>query len=257
MEERLNFILKFIEEKYLENYLKRGEIFFNPARYFTDIEDKEGNQGKLDKNEGVMIENVDLERTKYFIQKAESEQKPILLKGLTNVEKKFKAKNVSNIPIACFTLLTPDDFEQKKVGFYTVKREIVEGIKEISNKRKVVMTPFHYFKEKIDDLELREELGLYYSPIAYYEKSTHECKEFIQLDLDNRMVLFTKQKRYETQKEFRISLMEKNIEEGFSINIGSIEELSIVENSIEDLLDLNIKIQEIKSGPERIVQTNN
>lgn len=192
MEERLNFILKFIEERYLENYLMRGEIYFNPARYFTDIEDKEGNQGKLDKNEGVMIENVDLERTKYFIQKVESEQKPILLKGLTEVVKKFKAKNVSNIPIACFTLLTPDDFEQKKDGFYTVKRETVEGIKEISNKRKVVMTPFHYFEKKIKKFDLGGELGLFYSPIAYYEKSTHECINSIPLDLDNKMVLFTK-----------------------------------------------------------------
>lgn len=253
MQQKLNFILKSIDEEYLSNYLNKGEIYFNPAEYFSIIENNEANMGKFDNDEGVWVEDVDLKEKSFFIGKAGSKEALVPLKNLTSVVARTSSKEISTTPIACFTQIKPEDFTFHSDGYYTLKSRVIEGLEEISGGRKFVLTYQDYFNTRIEALESKEHFGLCRGPIIYYEKSTKECEDKVPFGLHEKMVLFTKKKRYEAQKEYRIALLNRTTETGFAIHIGSIEDMSYVGNSLLELSEIRIKPVMIEEGQERFI----
>jgi len=235
------FILKFIEEKYLREYLEEGLVWFSKSEYFINLE-KNGS-GQDDEDEGVRMKNLNPEKNKLFFRIKGKEE----IHSLPYTKSKVKMRNssIKDVPIACFTLLKKEDLElvSNTTEEYKIKNNVINQLARISNGRPVVISAFKDWAERFYSCADKEKEGFLFSPVEYYKESIPENLTEYEFENTPLLPLFKKREKYKEQREYRVIIQKRTDTEGEPFKIGNQEDYSGVLDSVEELD--NVRVQNI------------
>lgn len=198
-------LLKFFDRQYEES-LKKGEIFFSELSLYRSNSEIL-TSAQADDQEAVHITQLDNKSEEIYIQDTKT-GKPIKVdfEG-GNVKLELPEADVSNMFISSFVFLYYDtDFDEHD-GELSIKESVIEGLSDIANNRPYAV---FYLDELIENLKKQfanREYSVYWHLVEYKGP-----RDFVKTDMyvEPIRLAFTKQKKYESQKEFRILIYSPN-----------------------------------------------
>ncbi|QNQ51867.1 MULTISPECIES: hypothetical protein [Bacillus amyloliquefaciens group] len=235
--EKLNLFVKFTKEEYVNDILD-GKLYMKNFKHFIDLEKKEKIKGQGDKFEAAFVTRaVDLRiidlRTKKVIG---------VSKEAEIIERYTEA---SKIPLYCFTYFPSEDFkilEEKDekiiIGLDLNPEEKDVFIKDFGEK--AIIFPGDFLKKVLSSLKKQNILGVaklvQYCDFNFLDENRRKLFENGSIDM-----FFWKDLFFKTQREIRIVLPEKRIEDSIIINFEGIRDQAIVLDT-EDLLEGEFEI---------------
>ncbi|OOE22027.1 hypothetical protein [Bacillus subtilis] len=238
---KLSLFVKFTKEEYVNDILD-GKLYMNNFKYFIDLEKKKRVKGQGDKFEAAFVTRaVDLRiidtRTNTVIGVSKSAE---IIERYTEAPK---------VPLFCFTYFSNEDFTilEETDENITVTLNLNSDEKDVFIKdfgEKAIVFPGDFLNIVLSSFEKQNLRGIA-KPVQY-------C-DFDFLDEDRRKLFengsidmfFWKDHFFKTQREIRIVLPEKRIENNLIVNFQGIRDEAFVLNT-EDLFD-DIKFEIPKS----------
>lgn len=242
-----HFFIKFINADFADNFLKNGELHFEPFVNFRKRDDGESG----DPNEGAVA--LDLKNAKLSMR-FQSKRDPDLIK---EYQCEQGVLQYSNATLEHFGLTSMfyvnqlDGLEIEEINSINYPYENVEKFEKVGNiiendldqfssflasepnKEKV---PFLIFPQKFIERLKQLNIELLRDKVTYYD--IHDVDFFKKVrNGDITKTLFVKTDNYSHQKEYRFVLPEKISKEGKNITLGNLEDIAI-RLSFEDLYNL-------------------
>lgn len=221
----VNFI-KFGKKENLEK-LQRGEIYFKNLNYYSSLEESTGNSIIGDRNEG---RHVLSEVTVNCYDK--SSGKNILY--LENANVLMNIEEVSKMPVFCMTVLSTNDmnYQGRKENTESYSFCYNDILKDVSGEdgwsSALVITNINEFLRRVEKACDRKNIKYLYKKIKYTNMGINYIDRFQDIEKCMYNIAFWKDVAYESQKEFRIALIEKEVEDHFILNIGDISDITLL-----------------------------
>ncbi|PFY54903.1 hypothetical protein COL52_26705 [Bacillus toyonensis] len=227
--ENAGILVKFLKEEYV-NSLIEGKLFMNRLGFFIDLEKKKNSKGQGDKYEGAFVEHVE---QGYLISPETNEVLATFKKGTTT----RRYENVKKVPVFCCTIFNSSDLHvvSETDSSVSVQVKLSEGHKENFLKdfgEKAVVLP-NYFLDKIVEALTREKLEGCYGSVQYVDFSVGSEERKTAFNKASYDMFFWKDKYFEYQKEYRIAITNKFVEDYFEFLIGDINKKTYVMDTTE------------------------
>ncbi|MDU7578398.1 MAG: hypothetical protein E7K43_19535 [Bacillus subtilis] len=229
---KLSLFVKFTKEEYVNDILD-GNLYMNNFKYFIDLEKKKRIKGQGDKFEAAFVTRaVDLRiidpRTKKVIG---------VSKRAEIIERYSES---SKVPLYCFTYFSNEDFKilEETDEKITVTLNLSPDEKDVFIKdfgEKAIVFPGDFLNMVLSSLEKQNIRGeaklVQYCDFGFLDEDRRKLFENGSIDM-----FFWKDHFFKTQREIRIVLPEKRIEDSIIVNFEGIRDQAIVLNT-KDLLD--------------------
>ncbi|MBQ0837329.1 hypothetical protein [Lactiplantibacillus pentosus] len=239
-----SIILKLVDTRYLNDFIKYGELHFGSTQTYRDIENLGGNVGIGDKDEGVFRPRFEYSR--YFSNESS--------KGLP---KEMPFRFPANI--FCVTQLRPG-IETANIIRYDVIRNLYDSLMSDTNYPKTIVA-FQDFN--IVSSRIKKELGTFSglgpfkhleSPVHYVDKGKMAEKaqniakkesvyEGVPIGLGSILAAnFVKNRKFSGEYEYRFALFpnagdsRRLRRHHDNIRIGNLESQAIIIGSLNDLM---------------------
>lgn len=199
------FLVKFVTPEYTSSLLE-GELFFKRNEYFIELEKEKNDRVIGDRREGSWSRPLDTSNKKYFVKFEDDEKMyPInITRGA--VHKQYK--NLKDVPICCFTLLSlKEDFDKVSDNTFKIKDDVIEQFRKEFEDRNVFIFQLLEIMNCIKDYCEKNKIPMKANKVTYYDEfaENHPLseEEFSDNPIDT---LFHKRSSYSSQKEYRIIL---------------------------------------------------
>ncbi|HBU81753.1 MAG TPA: hypothetical protein DEF35_08950 [Paenibacillus sp.] len=234
------FLLKFGNKQNLES-LQKGNLYMKNLKFFIELEEKKQKKGMGDASEGSLIMND----VKWTLKDIHTDEVILQLDA-----KKTSLRNnaVLNIPVFCAMLIGEEDFEQVgeevdgsiQTNLVFTEQQKEEMVNEFGDH--VLVIPANHFMQRLQ--ESLNEQGYQYAtgPVDYLDYSINQQSRFIEFETGDPKLLFHKDLAFEYQKEFRLAILNQEIEDYLITNIGDLtDHTALIKSS--DLLSGNYGLQ--------------
>ncbi|GGX01483.1 hypothetical protein [Salegentibacter mishustinae] len=202
MEDRIYYLIKFSEEKYINDLYENGTIFLNTFEYFQT---QENNDFRGDPEEAtIQIKNFPNPEN-YVIELTDTRTGDSIRKVPGEIFLSYKNLNPGNL--YCMTCIKHSDFKNGKF-------EIDSKLEEFGNHALLINDPKE-FKKRLEKEIHRLNLTYQARAVRYYDKWKH----------NGPLTLFHKTVDYSYQNEYRI-VVPNNSNKPIKINIGSLSGIS-------------------------------
>lgn len=237
------FFVKFIEEKYLDSFMK-GDIFTNNFKYFQDLELIHGEKGIGDKKDGclplykftdIRLENIDNPEEYYCFPKADSFM--------------FSNEKDNLTPVFCLYDISLEDVQVIRetdnelrllLDFNDSKKQLLK--KEFQGKTHIVIIEARAFINRIIQLSNKNGLMIDYGKVTYYEDGVNDEKRVNDYTENTSDKFLWKDNGFNNQNEFRIIFKNRPIHNGQTIlNIGDMSQISFCK-PIDEMLDSKFEV---------------
>ncbi|MGG0891877.1 hypothetical protein [Cytobacillus horneckiae] len=221
------FLVKFLKEVYLNDLLD-GNLYMNNFQYFIDLEKETKEKGQGDKREaGHVFRSTN-------IRLIDPETNQVIATGSVG-EVIERYIGVEKIPVFCMTIFRYSEFEIIEEKEESVVVKLVLPPKDQKNYietfgEKAVILP-HYFLERLEEKNNEEPLGLAYAEVQYHDYDVISSERRTLFDERSIQFFFWKDNFFSNQREFRIVLTQKLVDQPFKLNIGSVVDGAIVVDS--------------------------
>lgn len=216
------FLVKFVTPEYTSSLLE-GELFFKRNEYFIELEKEKNDRVIGDRREGSWSRPLDTSNKKYFVKFEDDEKMyPInITRGA--VHKQYK--NLKDVPICCFTLLSlKEDFDKVSDNTFKIKDDVIEQFRKEFEDRNVFIFQLLEIMNCIKDYCEKNKIPMKANKVTYYDEFSENHplseEEFSDNPIDT---LFHKRSSYGSQKEYRI-ILPGNYEEDQTLKIDCLKE---------------------------------
>jgi hypothetical protein len=235
--EHIGFFVKFIKKKYVQTLLN-GDIFMNNFKCFIDIETDEQNRGQGDQYEGAHViksKNVKM----YDIETNEeiaTASLGVLIERNTAIEQ---------IPLFCFTRFAASDFivieeDEETISF---KLDLSEKDKNIFLHNfgdTVILLPGD-FPQLVVNAANEQNLDLISRPVSYEDYNYFSRQRQKDFEEGSINILFTKDIFFESQREVRLVILNKQVETNMLLHVESLIDQIYVYDAKKYLNEIFIK----------------
>lgn len=236
MEEKLFFLIKFTQEKYIKD-LQEGKLYCKNLNYYRNLEEQYNDRDMGDKNEGkFLLNDVKLEVYR------NKDTKHILT--ISSNISTFDRCDVKKKPVFCMTGIKKSDikdFYDKEKGGYIVK--FSELLKEMIGKSyweaAVLITNFPKFCEKLYEKCKKDSINIKMEPVKYTDMKINYIDRINDFVKDNSNTVFYKDNYYKGQYEYRIVIDNMQVDDYYQLDIGDMSDIIKVFRKKELLEFLN------------------
>lgn len=237
-----DILIKFISKEFVNNF-KNGELYFPLLKEFWAIEDTEKDSVRGDNREGFWMSPVP-EGTKLSIKPYDDPTSPWMeLKYKTAIRHSIDSR-FANLPIACFTHIKLNELLISEDNYFKINPDLISKLEFLRQGRETVMigNPTEYL-ERLKVNSNSKGYKLIYGPVNYlnYRKEQNITSE--EFEKGSLKPVFTKDEKYDYQREFRILLDNKGHEEAKFLNAGNINDISFQCHG--DLTSMKFIIKEV------------
>ncbi|URJ65679.3 hypothetical protein [Paenibacillus polymyxa] len=215
--------IKFGQKEHLES-LQKGNLYLNNLDYFIQMEKKNNKKGMGDKSEAsLMLTNVSI---KFFHHDTHE-----LAFTFDSAKTSLRMDEVLTKPVFCIMWVAAEDFEVIKED----ENEVEAVLSFDAEQQKEMLSEFgdhalvieaarfiEALERTLDQMELCCATG----KIDYINYSTNKNAHLPELMNNDLSVYFKKDHSLSYQKEFRAVILNKDIEEPITINIGDMTSFS-------------------------------
>lgn len=233
------FFLKFGKKEHLES-LQKGNLFMKNFDYFIKLEKENRKKGRGDASEASLV----ISEVTWTIKDPETDETLFTVEARkTNLRKnEFLLK-----PIFCLTALGMGSLEVQEEEDDLVKTKIVftdEQKKEMVNEfgNDVLVIPADKFMQALRQSFENEGLEYVTGKVNYLDYSVNHAERLRAFEDNDPRLLFYKDKSISYQQEFRVVILNRDVEDHFSINIGDMTSFSTI-LSADKLLNGNYGLQ--------------
>ncbi|QEA43247.1 hypothetical protein FGL83_00355 [Leuconostoc lactis] len=242
-----HFFIKFIDAEFADNFLKKGELHFEPFVNFRKNNDGESG----DPNEGAVA--LEVKKTKMTLS-LQSNPNPYLIRDYLYAHgvMQYANETLEHFGLtSMFYINQLDGLEVEEINSVNYPYENVEKFEKIANINKKDLdqfssflasetntekVPFLIFPQKFIERIKQRNIKLLRDRVTYYD--IHDVGFFESMrGGDIIKTLFVKTNNYSHQKEYRFVLPEKISKKGKNITLGNLEDIAI-RLSFEDLYNL-------------------
>lgn len=233
-----NILIKFLEQEYVDNFVKNGELYFKQNYYFRGLElTGEDAAERGDRYEGHRNHGLDPKRHEIFVRNASDKNGTFLrVPNLKKVVHREYNPLLDNIPIACFVQIYKEehfDFDGKS---FKLSSSVVNKLNGIRNNRPCIIISFQEYIDRIIKHGNINDIPLRANEVKYFNESLEENVKYDDYMRDSIDALFYKSKKYENQMEYRIIWNEVTAKD-MKLNIGPIDDISYVIDKDTELND--------------------
>ncbi|MGN9169482.1 hypothetical protein ACTNAS_15820 [Paenibacillus polymyxa] len=217
------FLIKFGQKEHLES-LQKGNLYLNNLDYFIQMEKRNNKKGRGDKSEASLIlTDVALK----FINHDSNE----LSFTLDSAKTSLRMDEVLAKPVFCMMWIGIEDFEvikededevEAKLSFDAEQQK--EMVSEFGDYALVIDAG--RFMEALETTLNQMKLRFATGKVDYINYSTNKNEHLLELMENDLAVYFKKDHSLSYQKEFRAVILNKDIEEPLTINIGDMTSFS-------------------------------
>ncbi|SYW12259.1 conserved hypothetical protein [Oenococcus oeni] len=209
----IHMLLKFIDNKYLDDFISKGHLHFSSQAYLRELEEKNGDQFIGDDAEGS-VEQVFHPRKDNNINVSFAPD-PAHPKNLMRIENKDMNRlqintsypDAEDVGVCSFYQLNFTDFRvsDPEKGLYIINDDIKKVFEKFQtpDRTSVIVSDFPIFKEKLKTACNKLNVGVIPHEVIYYDELDPKSTVSLLKHSDKGQLLFTKRKRYQDQKEFR------------------------------------------------------
>ncbi len=233
------FLLKFGKRKNIES-LQNGKLYMKNLKYFIDIEKEKAQKGMGDINEGKLVmNNIDFKLI-------DPKTKNILFQGYAE-KAKLEIKEDHKKPVFCMSCIDfnsleiEEETESTLVGKLIIsERQKKEFINEFGDT--VLLISFSDFINRITRVFKENNISFIADKVKYSDYSINYMDRLNSSIKQNEEKFFWKDIFFNYQKEFRIVILNKEVDNKFEIDIGSIKDFSKIV-SAEEFLNGDFRIR--------------
>ncbi|GGG02146.1 hypothetical protein [Paenibacillus abyssi] len=226
---QLCLFLKFATEKWHLESLQSGKLRMNNLKRFIDMEKNEGKKGMGDLLEVSNVINL------LNFKLIDPDTDEVIFEGKSS-RGVMTLNHCTPKPVFCLAMvdskmlevIEEDDKCYKcKVVFLDIqKRRFIE---DFGNH--VMVLPVSGFLERVIKAFDKHEYGYVYQPVLYDDFNVNHSNRLKSFEEENTDVFFWKDKSIEYQNEFRIVILNKDIEEPLVTEIGDLSDISFITTS--------------------------
>lgn len=233
------FFLKFSSNLEHLKSLQKGNLFMNNLQYYVDLEEKSGIPGMGDKLEALSVIN-DVEVSIY---QAGTNK---LLGKMNAKQANMRHQEAMNKPVFCLYSLTIDMFEIIEYNEPFLKMKIKLSQEELDLMEKqfgnnVLLLSPPAFEQRINQSFKEQGYDFVGEAVKYHDFMINETKRIEAFGNQSPEIFFFKDKKFEHQKEFRIVILDQDIDKALNIKIPSLEHDSIILET-SDLTEIEANI---------------
>ncbi len=236
------FFVKFSNEKKHLESLRDGSLYMNNLRYYVELEKKTGIKGMGDVLEASnVVNNVSL---KFYhhgtdLLAFETEAKSMQIRFEETLDK----------PVFCLLSVKPDMLEVTKMEHNCIDAKLVftheqkdKILREFGNFALVI--PWKPFTDKVFDALKAKGYQAVGDFVRYSDFSVNLSERMESFNKQDADMFFWKDVAFEYQREFRIVILNENIDDPLIVEFESIRDRTMLLTT-EELLtgDYGIKIQ--------------
>ncbi len=217
--------LKFGQKGHLES-LKNGNLYMNNFNYFIKREDIDQKKGVGDKFEVAHV-ITNMTATMYDDEKDEiaiGHVEVMTLRSTSDLKK----------PIFCLTAITADDLEiveetddKLKTKLVFTEEEIIR-IKEDFGEHVLIISPGNMLQQLEVSCEASDIVAVK-GMVNYVDYNVNEKSRTDSFANHRPDFYFWKNKELRYQKEYRIVLLNRDVDNHFEMNIGKLEDAVLIE----------------------------
>jgi hypothetical protein len=239
-------LLKFADELWKLESLQKGNLYMNTLRFFKELEEKAEIKGMGDKNEGSMI------LTELDIKIYNNETNELVYQGPAG-RSAFTLEEDLQKHALCLCYLDYSNLEiyERVDNYLNAKIIFTDEQKEEFRKsfgKHVLVMPFPIFVKNLEDTFNKEDIA-FVRDIVKYDDFSINNKERLDDFMENKPEkYFWKDNYFETQREYRVIVLNRDSDEPFQINIGDISNNSFITSS-ENLFNHGYCVQ-VHFNPE-------
>ncbi|MGJ3947221.1 hypothetical protein [Levilactobacillus brevis] len=255
MEEvRPGFLLKYIEKKYVSDFISKGTLHFSSLGYFIDLENTTGDNVIGDKSEGARSVNADPENTTLTISFDGKEYEfRGKADGVLGISYEFTDKTVREWGV--LSMCNMDlfrDFEEvsydklTKTAKFKLKKSVGEELYRLSDggNRVPILIDANGLIKTMDTAFKNGKHNVRMKNVSYYAEDGKENISLEEYKKDPANIVFLKRNIYEYQRETRIALLEPvPYEQGLNMSIGSLEKAAVDLQSHEKLMSMEFFVK--------------
>ncbi|MBV1816874.1 hypothetical protein ACIR03_02635 [Clostridium cochlearium] len=238
LENCIFFFLKFGKKEHIEA-LQKGNIYMKNVKYFKELEKVSGKRGMGDKNEGSNIMND------VSVKLVSNDNRNQVIYGTSSIAEMSCKENYKR-PIFCMSYVDIKNIKIKEKTsnkikgtlFFTdeEKKEFIDNFGEYV----LIIPPIYFLKAFKQSLD-KKGLILCNGAVKYSDFSKNDIDRIIDsMDFDEK-VFFWKDSSFKNQKEYRIVILNKSVDDKFEINIGDMTKYSTLMGT-EKFLNGNFKV---------------
>lgn len=239
--EEILLMIKFTKEDYV-NSIVNGNLYMNNIKYFVDLENRTGIKGQGDKYEASnVISDVEI---KFY--KAGTDQ--LIAEGHAE-EIIDRSSFFDDLPIFCITAFSTNDFKiiRETRDYYEVAFDVeeLERNRMLANfgEKAILINP-KLFLDKIDGFFKNGKTEYVAGKVNYKNLKINDKERIMNYRNHVLLPMFTKDKYYEYQREFRIVALGKRTENNYIANIGSLEKIAFfITNTKEVFTEITLQIK--------------
>lgn len=232
------FFLKFGKRENLES-LQMGNLYMKNFKYFIELENITKKKGMGDAWEASLV----LSKVTCTIKHPETDETLFVFDASRSV---LRDDDVLSKPVFCMFVLGLDDLEvtsdngdviEANIGFTEQQKEEMKG--EFGND--VLVIPVDKFMEKLNANFKKEHFEYASGMIEYTDFGINFTHRLLSFENSDPKLYFYKDKQLEYQKEFRVVILNKDVEDFFTTNIGDMTSFTSIVPA-EKLLNGDYKI---------------
>ncbi|WCL64278.1 hypothetical protein PNF29_07125 [Bacillus subtilis] len=235
---KLNLFVKFTKEEYVNDILD-GKLYMKNFQHFIDLEKKKKIKGQGDKFEAAFVTRatdlrfVDLRTKKVIGVSKEAE-----------IIERYTA--ASKIPLFCFTYFRNEDFKileetDEKITFTLNLNPDEKDVFIKDFGEKAIIFPGNFLNIVFSSLK-KQNIRSVAEPVQYCDFNYLDENRRKLFEKGSTDMFFWKDIFFKTQREIRIVLPEKRIEDSIIINFEGIRDQAIVLNTEELLGEAEFEI---------------
>ncbi|MCM3353116.1 hypothetical protein [Bacillus halotolerans] len=228
--------IKFTAEKFAKELLD-GKIYMKNCNFYRELEKSTCEKGRGDRFEGGHVVHIN----EPFDMYAEINGKEHLILSGDEVFVEEIYTGFKKTPIFCLFCLTAKDFKVREtigkegyVADIAVSKRLTNKMVDTFGEKAVVISAPMFIKRLIEYSD--ETNAVFISRLVKYVDFTKNQKERTAVARSNEIEpLFTKDKYFTDQKEYRFCFPNIQVEDSYEINIGSLSEFATIVDSKEVL----------------------
>lgn len=227
------YLIKFIEEKYVDNFFNKGEIHFEPLQYFKNLEDNDGDDIIGDSYEGATVYNFSRDNgiDIYWRKLGDTNSPEHIENASGKITEHLIEEWRQEICVSCFGWLYDEDFFlfDEKESSYKLSSDALSRLNSFNYSNRVpVIIRADIFLQKLGINAVK------YGNVRYYDENNMENA----FDYDS--LVFNKRMKYSSQQEFRLARNISLLDEYKNLYLGDMKDCAI---PVENLSEFEYKIE--------------
>jgi hypothetical protein len=227
------YLIKFIEEKYVDNFLNKGEIHFEPLQFFKNLEDNDGDHVIGDSYEGATVFNFSRDNgIDIFLREYGDTNPPIRIEDANGrITERITKELRQKIGASCFGWLYDEDFFlfDEKESSYKLSSDTLSRLNSFNYSNRVpVIIRADIFLQKLGINAVE------YGNVRYYDENNMENA----FGYDS--LVFNKRMKYSSQQEFRLARDISLLDEYKNLYLGDMNNFAV---GVENLSEFKYKIE--------------